>query len=90
MLDHSADTLRGFLHFSQLISFWKVVAVQTISFLILLPLFTSEMNLAEMLVREIITTVPCKYTFCYSLPENILSLTATANSLTQKYIHFIQ
>ena len=30
------------------------------------------------------------YTFCCSLPENILSLTPTSNSLTQKYIHFIQ
>ena len=28
--------------------------------------------------------------FCCSLPENILSLTPTSNSLTQKYIHFIQ
>ena len=30
------------------------------------------------------------YTFCSSLPENILSLMPTSNSLTQKYIHFIQ
>ena len=30
------------------------------------------------------------YTFCCSLPENILSLTPTSNSSTQKYIHFIQ
>ena len=30
------------------------------------------------------------YTFCRSLPENILSLTPTSNSLSQKYIHFIQ
>ena len=30
------------------------------------------------------------YAFCCSLPENILSLTPTSNSLTQKYIHFIQ
>ena len=30
------------------------------------------------------------YTICCSLPENILSLTPTSNSLTQKYIHFIQ
>ena len=30
------------------------------------------------------------YTFCCSLPENILSLTPTSNSLTQKDIHFIQ
>ena len=29
-------------------------------------------------------------TFCCSLPENILSLTPTSNSLTHKYIHFIQ
>ena len=31
-----------------------------------------------------------KYAFCCSLPENILSLTLTSNSLTQKYIHFVQ
>ena len=30
------------------------------------------------------------YTFCCPLPENILSLTPTSNSLTQTYIHFIQ
>ena len=30
------------------------------------------------------------YTFCCSLPENILSLTLTLNSLTRKCIHFIQ
>ena len=30
------------------------------------------------------------YTFCLSLPQNILSLTPTSNSLTQKYIHFIR
>ena len=30
------------------------------------------------------------YTFCCSLPENILSLMPTSNSLMQKYIHFIQ
>ena len=30
------------------------------------------------------------YTFCCSLPENILPLTPTSGSLTQKYIHFIQ
>ena len=30
------------------------------------------------------------YTFCCSLPENILSFTPTSNSLTQKFIHFIQ
>ena len=30
------------------------------------------------------------YTFCRSLPENILSLTPTSNSLTQKHIYFIQ
>ena len=30
------------------------------------------------------------HTFCCSLPENILSLTATSNSLTQKYIYLIQ
>ena len=29
-------------------------------------------------------------TFCCSLLENILSLTPTSKSLTQKYIHFIQ
>ena len=28
--------------------------------------------------------------FCCSLPENILSLTPTSNSLTQKYLHFIE
>ena len=31
-----------------------------------------------------------KYTFCCSLPKNILSLTPTSNPLTRKYIHFIQ
>ena len=31
-----------------------------------------------------------KYNLCYSLPENILSLTPTSNLLTQKYIHFTQ
>ena len=31
-----------------------------------------------------------EYTFCCLLPENVLSLTPTSNSLTQKYIHFIQ
>ena len=30
------------------------------------------------------------YTFCCSLPENILLLTSTSNSLTQKYFRFIQ
>ena len=30
------------------------------------------------------------YTICCSLPENILSLTPTSNSLTQKFIYFIQ
>ena len=30
------------------------------------------------------------YTFCCSLPENIVSLKPTSNTLTQKYIHFIQ
>ena len=29
------------------------------------------------------------YTFCCSLPENIMSLTPTSNSLTKKYIHLI-
>ena len=31
-----------------------------------------------------------KYTFSFSLPENMLSLTPTSNSLTQKGIHFIR
>ena len=30
------------------------------------------------------------YTFCCSLPENIISLMPTSNSLTQNDIHFIQ
>ena len=30
------------------------------------------------------------YTFCCSLPENILSLMPISNSFMQKYIHFIQ
>ena len=30
------------------------------------------------------------YTFCCSLPENILSLMPTSNSLMPKYIHFIK
>ena len=36
------------------------------------------------------STVERYYTFCCSLPENILSFKPTSNSLPQKYIHFIQ
>ena len=36
------------------------------------------------------TQVVVHSTFCCSLPENMLSLTSTSNSLIQKYIHFIQ
>ena len=32
----------------------------------------------------------CNYTFCPALQENIRSLTPTSNSLTRKYIYFIQ
>ena len=37
-----------------------------------------------------IVSVNKTYNFCCSLPENLLLLRPTSNSLTRKYIHFIE
>ena len=50
---------------------------------------TNSPGYIHLLFSSLLTN-PGQYTFCCSLPENILSLRPSSNLLTQKYIHFIQ
>ena len=51
---------------------------------------SSNTGLIQPVLTTVLVYVQIKYTFCCLLPENILSLMLTSNSLIQKYIHFIQ
>ena len=69
----------------------SILMFPCVKYFLLCSSFTLK-TIVQSIARWILGYVESRhvYTFHCSLPENMLSSTLTSNSLTQKYIHFIQ